>query len=250
MTSHTLTIESRPLDPGLYLVGTPIGNLGDITLRALDVLEQADLIMAEDTRQTVKLLRRYGIRTPIVSCHKFNEAARIDRIEETVRAGGRVALVTDSGMPVVSDPGFRAVAACSERGLPVTAAPGPSAAVTALALSGMDGRRFYFGGFLPRKSGTRRNVLATYARIPDPLVFYESPHRIVKVLRDILDVLGDRRAVVAREMTKKFEEIVRGPLAAVLAQCEQRAPRGEFVIVVAPESGRKNKKTEEEGADR
>ncbi|MFH0953415.1 MAG: 16S rRNA (cytidine(1402)-2'-O)-methyltransferase [Verrucomicrobiota bacterium] len=225
------------MNPGLYIVGTPIGNLGDITLRALETLKSADLVVAEDTRHTRKLLDRYEIRTPTMSCHKFNEASRVQLLLGRIREGQAVALVTDSGMPAVSDPGSRVVAACRAEGLPVTVMPGPSAVTAAVALCGFAGEGFFFDGFLPHKSGARKKRLARLASCDVPVVLFESPYRLVKLLGEIAEVLGPRRVFVGRELTKQFEEARAGTPADILAAFAGRTVKGELVVIVAPAEG-------------
>lgn len=222
------------MNPGLYIVGTPIGNLGDITLRALETLKSADLIVAEDTRHTRKLLDRYEIRSPTMSCHKFNEASRVQLLLGRIREGQAVALVTDSGMPAVSDPGSRVVAACRAEDLPVTVIPGPSAVTAAVALCGFAGEGFAFDGFLPRKSGARKKRLARLASCDVPVVLFESPYRLVKLLGEIAEVMGPRRVFVGRELTKQFEEARTGTPADILAAFAGRTVKGELVVIVAP----------------
>ncbi len=222
------------MDPGLYIVGTPIGNLQDITLRALDVLRQANLVVAEDTRHTRKLMERHGIPARLFSCHRFNEASRTETILERIRAGAAVALVTDSGMPGVSDPGSRVVAACHAAGLPVTCLPGPSAVTAALALCGMGGAAFSFAGFLPRKPGARRRRLQELATRDEPVVFFESPYRLLRTLEEIEEVMGPRRVYLGRELTKQFEENRVGTPLEIRAAFAGRAVKGEIVLVVSP----------------
>jgi 16S rRNA (cytidine1402-2'-O)-methyltransferase len=216
----------------LYLVGTPIGNLEDVTLRALRVLGEVSVIAAEDTRTTRKLLSHYDIHTPLTSFHDFSGPAKVRRLLAQL-ADADVALVSEAGMPGLSDPGFPLVQAALANGVPVTAVPGPSAVVCAVVLSGLPTHTFLYLGFLPRKAGPRRKALMRVAAQPDTLVMYESPHRLVAALRDVEDVLGPRRVAVARELTKRFEDIVRGPIDEVRAQFERTTPRGEFTIVVA-----------------
>lgn len=222
------------MDPGLYLVGTPIGNLADLSLRALETLKSVAVILAEDTRHTRHLLERYEIRTPVQSCHRFNEAARLDFVLGRIRAGEAVALVTDAGMPAVSDPGARVVAGCRRAGARVTVVPGPSAVTAAVALSGMWQTRFAFEGFLPHKPGARRRRLAELAGMTCPVVIFESPFRLVRLLGEIQDVLGTRAVFVGRELTKHFEECLTGTPAEVLAVLAGRTVKGECVVVVAP----------------
>ncbi|MBV9965248.1 MAG: 16S rRNA (cytidine(1402)-2'-O)-methyltransferase [Alphaproteobacteria bacterium] len=223
------------LAPGLHLVATPIGNLGDVTLRALWVLRHADRILCEDTRVTARLLSRFRIATPLSPYHDHNA----DRVRPTVldalRRGEKVALVSDAGTPLVSDPGYKLVRDALATGLPVTAAPGPSAALTALILSGLPPEVFLFAGFLPPRSAARRRALERWANLDATLVFFEGPSRIAASLADMADVLGDRDAAVTRELTKRHEEIRRGRLSELAAHyVESGVPRGEVVIVVGP----------------
>ncbi|PYY18355.1 MAG: 16S rRNA (cytidine(1402)-2'-O)-methyltransferase [Acidobacteria bacterium] len=237
-TSREDEFQTTTLAPGLYIVATPIGNLEDITLRALRVLRQADLIACEDTRHTQKLLNHFEIKIPTQSYHEHNEAARARELVERVAAGERVALVSDAGMPGISDPGERVIRAAVERGLNVVAIPGPSALVTALVASGLPTETFRFVGFLPARSGERRSVLESLASVPETLVFYEAPHRIADMLHDVENVFGpDRRIVIARELTKVHEEFVRGSVSEVLAEFGRRdAARGEMTVIVAGKS--------------
>jgi 16S rRNA (cytidine1402-2'-O)-methyltransferase len=216
----------------LYVVSTPIGNLEDISLRALRVLREVVLIAAEDTREARKLLTHYDIHTRLLSVHAHNERARVEPILAAL-AGGDVALVSDAGTPTLADPGRELVAAAAAAGYPVTAVPGPSAAITALPLSGFDTSCFLYLGFLPRTTKERRRELATVAGQPWPLVLLEAPHRLMATLTDLHAVLGDRPSVVARELTKLHEEVRRELLSAALAHFAGTAPRGEFTVVVA-----------------
>ncbi|MDI6906981.1 MAG: 16S rRNA (cytidine(1402)-2'-O)-methyltransferase [Thermoanaerobacterales bacterium] len=219
------------MDPGtLYLCATPIGNLEDITLRALRVLREVDLIAAEDTRRTRKLLAHYDIPTPLVSYHAHNRESRGKELLARLRDGRSIALVSDAGTPGVSDPGAALVARAVAEGVPVVAIPGASAALTALVVSGLPTARFAFEGFLPRKG--RAKVLAELARETRTLVVFESPRRVVRTLEELLAVMGDRRVAVARELTKKFEEVFRGTLSEALAHFREREPRGEFTLVI------------------
>lgn len=218
----------------LYVVGTPIGNLEDITFRAVRVLREADLIACEDTRQTRKLLDHYGIAKPTISYHEHNEAERTPELIARLLAGATIALVSDAGMPLVSDPGYRLVTAAVENGMVVVPIPGPSALLTALAASGMPTDAFYFGGFLPPKSGQRQHRLEELRRTEATLVFYEAPHRIVEALGDVERALGPRRVVVARELTKIHEEFVRGPVAEVREVLAARdSVKGEITLLIA-----------------
>ncbi len=225
----------RSLAPGLHIVATPIGNLRDLTLRALDTLREVDLIAAEDTRVFAKLASAYGIAVPTVAYSDATQDANEPRILRALAEGKRVALVSDAGMPLISDPGYRLVRAALEAGHAVTAAPGPSAVPMALALSGLPTDRFFFGGFLPAKAGERRRAIAEAAIIPSTLVFFEAPHRLAASLADLAELLGDRPAAVARELTKLFEEVRRASLAALASHyATETEARGEIVIVVGP----------------
>lgn len=223
-----------PLTPGtLYLVATPIGNLEDITLRALRTLRECHLVAAEDTRRTGLLLKHFDISKPLISYFQFNEAKRSEEIIERLRRGEIVALVTDAGSPGISDPGERVVTAAIAAGLRVEPVPGPSALVAALTASGLGTEEFHFAGFLPHKSGQRRNQLTALKAVPGTLVFYESPYRIQKLLGELAEVFPDRGVVLARELTKKFEEFLRGKPADLIEQTKARTLKGEFVVLVA-----------------
>lgn len=218
----------------LYLCATPIGNLGDITLRALEVLRAADLVLAEDTRRTGVLLKEHGIRAPLMSFHDRNEAERVPQVIGLLEQGRRVVLVSDAGSPLLADPGFRLVREAVRRGLPVTALPGASALLPALALSALPPHPFVFLGFLPRKAGQRRRLLAEAAALPWTIVCYETPHRLLEALDDLAASAGpDRPMAVARELTKRFEEVVRGTVAEVADRFRAQPPRGELVLVIA-----------------
>jgi 16S rRNA (cytidine1402-2'-O)-methyltransferase len=222
----------------LYLVATPIGNLEDITYRAVRVLREAAVIACEDTRQTRKLLDHYQIDRPAVSYHDHNEATRAAELASRLLAGENVALVSDAGMPLVSDPGYRIVRAAVENGIDVVPVPGASAAVTALAASGLPTDAFHFGGFLPAKSGQRRNLLEKLRHEEATLVFYEAPHRILETLDDIAAVLPQRQVVVARELTKIHEEFLRGTAAEIRASLAARdAIRGEITLLIGKATG-------------
>lgn len=227
---------ASPLPPGLYLVGTPIGNLEDITLRALRILRDATHILAEDTRHTRRLLDRYGLSTPMISCHKFNERARIEEILRRIQAGEALALVTDAGMPGLSDPGARAAAAVREANLLVTVIPGPTALTAAIALCGASqGRGFLFDGFLDHKTAARRRRLNQLADFPAPVVLYESTHRILKLLNEVEEELGpERQLFIARELTKKFEETLSGTPAELRTHFATHSLKGEFVVILLP----------------
>ncbi|MDP6660750.1 MAG: 16S rRNA (cytidine(1402)-2'-O)-methyltransferase [Alphaproteobacteria bacterium] len=226
---------SSEISPGLTLVATPIGNAADITLRALDALRQANVIACEDTRVSRKLLTLHGIATPTLSYHEHNAARMRPRILERLRRGEAIALVTDAGMPLISDPGFALVRACLDEGFPVTVAPGASASLAALVLSGLPSDRFLFAGFPPTKAVARRTFLEDLGKTRGSLIFYESPRRLAVSLEDMAAVLGPRQAVVAREITKLHEEVRRGSLTELAdAYSRDGPPRGEVVVVVAP----------------
>jgi 16S rRNA (cytidine1402-2'-O)-methyltransferase len=223
------------MDAGLYIVGTPIGNLGDTSLRAIETLKDADIIMAEDTRHTRRLTERYEITTRLVSCHKFNEMQQSEQIISRIHNGEAVALVTDSGMPGISDPGSRVAARCRAAGAGITCIPGPTAAATAVALSGFGEKGFIFAGFLPHKSGGRRRDLLKWADADLPVVFYESPYRLARLMGEIGMHLGEDRTVfVGRELTKKFEELTVGTPAEILSHYEGRTVKGECVVILGP----------------
>lgn len=217
--------------PVLYLVGTPIGNLEDISLRALRVLREVSLIAAEDTRHTGRLLHHFEIDTPLISYHEHNEAQRTEQLLAHL-AQGDVALVSDAGMPGLSDPGYKLVAAAAAAGMTVTPIPGPAAAIAALVSSGLPTDRFLFLGFLPRQPKARRSALQEVADLPFTLVLYEAPHRLVALLADVVQVLGDRPVVVARELTKLYEEIWRGTAGDAAAHFGQERVRGEITVVI------------------
>ncbi len=222
----------------LYLCATPIGNLGDITLRVLDALRSCSVIAAEDTRRTRALLSHFDIRTPLAGYREENREAAGSRLIRALESGKDVALVSDAGMPGISDPGHDLVVRCLERGIPVDALPGPNAALTALVISGLPTDRFSFEGFPPRKKGARRRLFEELAGDRRTLVFYESPQRITATLADLGDVMGERRVAVARELTKKFQEVLRGTPSSVAAELEGGRVRGEVVLVVEGATGR------------
>lgn len=230
-----LRVRSKPA-PGLYLVATPIGNMGDITYRAVEVLGVADVVACEDTRVTGKLMTRLGLDRPMMPYHEHNaERARPELIER-LKQGQIVALVSDAGTPLISDPGYRLVKACVAEGLTVTALPGASAVITALQLSGLPNDRFLFAGFLPTKAAARRKALREVAKVPATIMFYESPNRLGESLADMAAILGAREAAVARELTKLHEEVARGDLFALANRYADNPPKGEVVVVVAPPS--------------
>ena len=217
----------------LYVVATPIGNLGDITLRALEVLKSVDVIAAEDTRHSGMLLKHFEINKPLVSYHEHNEAMRTAQLVERLAADENVALITDAGTPALSDPGARLIRACIERGLPITIIPGPSSILAALVGSGFSTERFYFGGFLPVKSGQRERELRATAERGETTIFFESPYRLTKTLAVCTGIMPDRQLCVARELTKKFEEFRPGIASELLAHYEAHPPKGEIVLVIS-----------------
>ena len=230
-----LRAEAEPLAPGLYVIATPIGNLADMTLRALATLAAADTILAEDTRVTKTLLAHYGITTPMVAYHEHNAATVRPHLLARLADGARLALVSDAGTPLVSDPGFRLVQEAAEAGIAITPVPGPSAVLAALVVAGLPTDHFFFEGFLPPKQSARRRRLQDLKAIPATLVLFESPHRLTASLADLLAVLGDRPAAIARELTKRFETVRRGTLASLLSTLsEEPTPRGEIVLLVGP----------------
>lgn len=226
--------QIAPPAPGLYIVATPIGNLRDITLRALDILRAADIILAEDTRQTRKLLNAYNISGNLTAYHDHNEAKQIPFVLDALEAGKIVAQVSDAGTPLVSDPGFRLVRAAAEAGHDIFPLPGASAVLAALTTAALPSDKFMFIGFLPSKPTARRKALETYASIPATLIFYESANRAPAALKDMLAVFGDRSAAMARELTKKYEETRRGPLSDLIESAAQNPPRGEIVLLIGP----------------
>ncbi len=227
----------------LYLCPTPIGNLGDISQRALETLRSVDLIAAEDTRNTGLLLAWYEIKAPLISYHQHNEKQRSQELIERMQQGAQIALVTDAGMPAISDPGQILVRRCHEAGVPVTALPGPCAFVTALALSGLDSRRFIFEGFLPVDKKERRQVLEDLRTSRRTMIFYEAPHRVKETLKIMAEVAGDRPAAAVRELTKKFEEIKLMKLSDLAAYYEENEPRGEYVLLVEGQSTEQQEET-------
>ena len=218
----------------LYVVGTPIGNLADITLRALETLKAVDVIACEDTRHTGKLLAHYQIRKPLVSLHDHNERLQTPRLLERLAAGESIALVSDGGTPLISDPGWWLVHEAIKREIGVRWIPGAVAAIGALVLSGLPTDRFVFEGFLPVKSGARRRRLEALKQEPRTVVLYESPHRLVRTLKEIREVLGEIQIACARELTKMFEETRHGSVSELIGHFEQRAPRGEMVLIASP----------------
>jgi 16S rRNA (cytidine1402-2'-O)-methyltransferase len=233
----------------LYIVPTPIGNLEDITLRAVRILKEVDFILAEDTRTSSVLMKHLGIEKPLRSHHKFNEHATVQVVADAIDAGRDVALVSDAGTPGISDPGFLLVRTCVERGIEVETLPGATAFVPALVQSGLPCDRFCFEGFLPQKKGRKKRIEALVNE-ERTMIFYESPFRVVKCLEQLAEALGSEREVsVSREITKKFEETVLGTLSEVAEHFRQHAPKGEFVIVVAGRSTKKTNVEEDESED-
>src|SRR3954468_20338369 len=217
----------------LYVVATPIGNLGDITLRALEIFKDVDFVAAEDTRHSGILLKHYQIAKPFVSYHEHNEAMRTAQLVERLAAGEKIALITDAGMPGISDPGARLIRECIKRGLDFTIIPGPSSILTALVGSGFSAEKFFFGGFLPNKSGRRERELRAASTREETSIYFESPYRLTKTLKASVDIFPDRQFCVARELTKKFEEFRRGTAADLLAYYEAHPPKGEIVLLIS-----------------
>ena len=232
------TIKSKEAGAGcLYVVATPIGNLEDISLRALRILKEADVIACEDTRQTMKLLSHFDIQKRLVSYHEHNEITRAPELVIELEQGAKVALVSDAGTPSISDPGHRLVSLCLRHGIEVVPVPGASAFVAALAASGMAIEEFTFVGFLPARPTERRKALRALANEPRTIIFYEAPHRALDTLEDALEILGNRPAVIARELTKIYEEFLRGHLEDLVAKARVKAPRGEITLLIAPSDG-------------
>ena len=217
----------------LYVVATPIGNLGDITQRALEILKAVDLVAAEDTRHSGILLKRYQISKPLISYHEHNEAMRTAQLAERLAAGEQIALITDAGTPGVSDPGARLIRECIKRELPFTIMPGPSSILTALIGSGFSCDKFFFGGFLPIKSGQRQRELRAAAGREETSVYFESPYRLTKTLKACVETVPDRQICVARELTKKFEEFRRGTAGELVSHYEAHPPKGEIVLLIS-----------------
>lgn len=216
----------------LFLIATPLGNLKDITLRALDVLREVDTIACEDTRTSLKLLTPYGIEKPLLPYHEHNAEKARPRLLKMLKEGKKIAYITDAGLPLISDPGFKLVTSCQDQGLPYTVLPGPSAPLTALCLSGLSPAHFYFAGFLPPKSSARLTTWETLASLSATLIAFESSKRLVACLKDALTALGDRKAAVCREMTKLYEEVQKAPLSSLIAHYTAHPPRGEIVLVI------------------
>ena len=229
-------VPGESVDSGtIYLVPTPIGNIEDITVRAVRILGEVELVACEDTRRTGKLLERLQIKKPLLSYHEHNESRRAQQLVERARAGDSIAVVTDAGTPGIADPGYRVVQAAIASGVPIVALPGPNAAIAALSVAGLPTHEFTFKGFLPRSRERRRKALGLLRSAVRTTVFYETPHRISQALEDIRDLLGDRQVVAVRELTKAFEEVLRGTAASLLEQLHSREGiRGEFVLLIGP----------------
>ena len=227
--------EAEPLAPGLYVVATPIGNLGDITVRALATLAAAETVLCEDTRTSGKLMERFAIKTKLSPYHEHNAQKARPHILERLQQGATIALISDAGMPLVSDPGYRLVKEAVELGIPVTACPGPSAVLTGLALSGLPTDRFLFAGFVAQKQGERRRLFEEFAKLKATLIFFESPHRIIETLHDLAMALPGRAVAVTRELTKLHEEVLRGTASGIAEQLAARASvKGEITLLVGP----------------
>ena len=233
----------------LYIVATPIGNLEDITLRALRILKEVDLIAAEDTRHTRKLLTHYDIATPLTSYHDHSESTKAPVLVETLLAGKNIALVSDAGTPCISDPGYRLVKGAAEADIPVVPIPGPSMLTALMSVGGLPTDRFAFEGFLPAKKSQRQRALRELCHEKRPLIFYESPYRLLSTLTDLAHIFGDRRVVVGRELTKQFEEILRGPISAVCSAFHNRSVKGEVALVVEGWDGQDEHTSEQSAAE-
>lgn len=234
-TAFGLRAEAEPIAAGLHVVATPIGNLADMSFRALSTLASADAILAEDTRVSRKLLAHYGITTPLVPYHEHNAAEMRPKIMERLKAGEKLALISDAGTPLVSDPGFKLVESALDEGITVTPVPGASAVLAALVAAGLPTDRFFFEGFLPPKSAARRERMEKLGSIPGTLVFFESPRRVAEMLADAADVFGARQGAVARELTKLFETVKRGTLPELAKlYSEMDTPKGEIVVLIGP----------------
>jgi len=237
------SFSSNPTKGVLYIVSTPIGNREDITLRALRILKEVDLIAAEDTRHTFLLLKHFGIQTSLTSYFEGNELRKKEFILSKLKQGDQIALVSDAGTPGISDPGFRLIQTAIENQISIVPIPGPSAVIAALSVSGLPTDSFLFKGFLPHKSKKRKDLLRQLEDVKATLIFYESPHRLTESLRDVLDVLGDREMVLTRELTKIYEEVLRGKVNEIINQIGERKLKGEMTLVI---SGKTRKKTDEE----
>ena len=236
-----------PWPGSLYVVSTPIGNLEDITFRAVRILKEVDLIAAEDTRRTGLLLKHFNIEKPLTSFFEGNERKKIGDLLSRLEQGDRIALVSDAGTPGISDPGFRLIREAIQHQIPVVPVPGPSAMITALSVSGLPTDAFVFRGFLPHKPKKRKDLLETSEHMRETLIFYESPHRLIESLQDILEVLGDREMVLTRELTKVHEEILRGKVSEVQRQIGERKLRGEITLVISGKT-RKDREVDQQAA--
>ncbi len=226
-------MDVKAKTPGkLYLCATPIGNLEDITLRVLNTLKQVDLIAAEDTRNSIRLLNHFDIKTPMTSYHEYNKIEKAYRLVDKMRAGSNIAVITDAGTPGISDPGEELVRICYEEGIEVTSLPGPAACITALTMSGLPTRRFAFEAFLPKEKKERAAILRELKNETRTIILYEAPHRLTKTLQELLEALGDRRISVCRELTKRYEEKTITTISESLAYYTENEPRGEYVLVV------------------
>lgn len=219
----------------LFICPTPIGNLKDITLRTIEVLKSVDLILAEDTRVTRKLLQKFEIETPLSSFHSYNEKRKTEYVIKELKNGKNIAIVSDSGMPCISDPGSELVKACIDNGINVEALPGPTSFVTALILSGFSIDHFTFYGFLPRKKGKRRKIIEEYSKLNIPVVYFESPFRVKEFLQDVIESVGDRNVALVREISKIYEEVIRGKASDILKEVQQREIKGEVIFIVDKE---------------
>ena len=216
----------------LYVVGTPIGNLGDITLRALKILKEVSVIAAEDTRHSKKLLTHYDIHTPLTSYHDYNKEEKSEILLQKLKEGNSIALLCDAGTPTICDPGFYIIRKAIQMGIPVVPIPGPTALITALSVSGAPPDRFSFEGFAPRKRGPRKRWFQSFQNEAKTVLFYESPHRILSCLTDLIDILGDRNIIIARELTKTYEEFLRGKVSEIRDQLEAKSIRGEITVII------------------
>lgn len=233
--------------PGLYLVATPIGNLGDITIRALDILEHADIVVCENKHITNKLLKSYGLKKNLITYHDHSNQKDRTKIIELIKSGKIVTLVSDAGMPMISDPGYKLVQACLDQKLHITSLPGANATITALQLSGLPSENFSFIGFLPNKTNARKNTLKKWKNINTTLIAFESPQRLTRSLQDILEICGNRNLAIARELTKLHEHINRGPISELISHYEsQPSPKGEIVLVIGPATEIKTQPSEED----
>lgn len=233
-SQNRLHIQSDTIEPGLYIVATPIGNLRDITLRALDILSSADLVLAEDTRRARILLSAYGIKPSLSAYHDHNVAKKLPSVMKALSEGKSVALISDAGTPLVNDPGYKLARACIAENVPVFAAPGASAVLAGLVSSGLSPARFMFAGFLPPKSAARCTALREVETVPGSLIYFETAKRIKACLTDMQKTLGDRQVAIARELTKKYEEILRGSFSELIERIDEAPLRGEIVVIIAP----------------